>query len=208
MIIGFDHIALTTTDLFASRDTLLAKGYKCLFLEHALPNDAQKAKLLSHYREVHDIAYFSPVAGTGIVIEVIDHGSEEVGTCGPFSLEDDLLLLRTDNVNNEKDFWNKVLRFEPGCNETMKLTSPVPGWSVRIKFIKGTNIQNCMLDSPGFTCAAFYTNNICVDIDKVKISGGWDIVDPFDFTVNGKFLKIAMFRTPGGALCEFIQPEI
>jgi len=206
VIVGFDHLALTSTDLGASRQALLEEGYGCLFLEPSLPNPAGKAGLLGQFRPEHGIGYFRPAAG-GIAIETVQHGPTASGPHGPYAIEDNLVVLRTVAVADELAFWQQALRFRPGSDGLLSLTSPVPGWSVRLKLVEDAGVADCLLDSPGFTCAAFYSNNLAEDTAKARNAGARDVTCPFVLQVNGKTLHITMFRTPGGALCELIQPE-
>ena len=66
-------------------------------------------------------------------------------------------------------------------------------------------MQPYRLDSDGYTCCAFLTNNLEEDLAQAKLMGAQDSLRPFQLELNKQYLDVVMFRTPGGAICELIQ---
>jgi len=208
MIIGFDHVAMTTADVDRDIEEFHAHGFELLFLERDLPNHKDKSKLLARYAPLHTIAYLTPPAAGSVAIELIEYGRCEAGASGPFLLGGGSLLLNTRNAALEQDFLREALGLNLEREGVLSLSSPIPRWSVHLEIVADDAAQDCMLDSPGFTCAAFYSNDVEADTHRAQAAGGCDPAGPFSFTVNGKAMKISMFRSPGGALFELLQPEV
>jgi catechol 2,3-dioxygenase-like lactoylglutathione lyase family enzyme len=66
MILGVEHLALSTDDTVEVASALAPLGVRTAFHERALPNGAGKAPLLSAYEPTHEIAYLRPAQGVSI----------------------------------------------------------------------------------------------------------------------------------------------
>ena len=176
MIMGFDHLALTVTDVSSARKSLEKQGFQCLFLEKNIPNNPQKAKLLEHYQATHEIGFFTPTKGT-IALEIVNHGNIVQNKSGPYERRDRSILLRTADVATERDFWMKGLRFKHVKDFLLELSSPVPGWGVLLELTEEKKMGHSTLDASGYTCLALYSNNIEKDLGVVTALGATDIVN-------------------------------
>lgn len=74
MIIGIDHIALSSLDVAPSSDLLAKLGYSMKFMESKIKNSERKKEFLDCFQDVHDLAFFT--AKNGISIELTCHGSD------------------------------------------------------------------------------------------------------------------------------------
>ena len=74
MILGLSHIAINSTDLEASTQSLTGFGYKLQFEEKNLRNDVSKKPFLNHYASTHDISMFKK--NGAISIEILMHGGQ------------------------------------------------------------------------------------------------------------------------------------
>lgn len=202
MILGFDHLALSTTCMQESHSQLVKNGYQSYFLEMAVVNQPAKTKLLSHYQNEHHIGYFRSNAPSTVAIELIDHGKMHQSK-GPYQWQAPFVEVHAEVSSAEADFWVQVFNLKHH-DDYYTLHSILPHARAQFRFIPAQCAKS-YLNSEGYTCAAFLTNTLSQDILKAKACGATDITEMFHLEVNNKPLRIAMFRTPGGAICELIQ---
>ena len=109
MILGVDHLALTTNDLDSTHRSLVSQGFECVFMERDVKNHSAKRLMLHDFQPVHDLALYR--AESGVAIEVTRHGA----TCGPvqapFDYERDVVTLHTEDVSCEQGFLKAALQF-------------------------------------------------------------------------------------------------
>lgn|SRR3990167_1365439 len=203
MILGIDHIALSVNDTDQAKRKLEALGFSSLFVEFNISNDVAKKHLLKEYRANHDVGIFLSKK-EGVSVEIVNHGLT-VDTDAPYSYHDNYIELETADVNSEKTFWKSIFRFQETAQDTLVFKSPVRRWSCTIKLRETKLLKQYTLDSRGYTCLAFLTNNLAEDVSAAEKGGASDILTPFSLTVNKQLLNITMLRTPGGAICELIK---
>lgn len=203
MILGIDHISLSVCETEQTKKELEEKGFVCTFLDFNVPNKAEKKSLLTHYQPTHDIGYFKS-GSSHVAIEITNHGLITEND-SPFYYRDDYIELQTPDVQKETFFWKSVLNFKEDASNNLVFNSFLPTWSCKIKMIEKKFLKYHTLDSKGHACLAFLTNHLENDIQKAKEAGAYDITSPFNLVVNNKNLRVLMFRTPGGAICELIK---
>ena len=86
----------------------------------------------------------------------------------------------------------------------LKIVSPVAVWSAEVVLAR-FDVEKPFLDSPGFTCLAFLTNNLEQEVNRLADIGAREITEPFFLSVNNKPLKIVLLRGPSDELIELIQ---
>ena len=202
MILGVDHLALTTNDLDSTHRSLVSQGFECVFMERDVKNHSAKRLMLHDFQPVHDLALYR--AESGVAIEVTRHGA----TCGPvqapFDYERDVVTLHTEDVSCEQGFLKAALQFREK-EAGLCLESPVPRWTCRLHLAQRAGGRAYTLDSPGYPCMAFLTNKLQDDLHASLDKGGTDAVGPFEVVVGGKELMVAMFRSPTGIIYELIE---
>ncbi len=205
MIIGVDHIALNVSDceMQEMRAHLIDDGFNCVFWEPDIPNHPDKKILLSYYQPTHSIGLFSSNDGA-VAIEITNHGGG-VKEKTAFHYCKNYIELWTPNLALESRFWQEAFSFQAVDANNLVYTSIVSNWSCCLKLVEKKEIKTYSLDAKGYTCCALLTNNIDRDLIQAKLMGAEDIVGPFSLKLNKKQLRVVMFRSPGGAICELIQ---
>ncbi|MBF0611767.1 MAG: hypothetical protein G8345_18205 [Magnetococcales bacterium] len=207
MILGFDHLAFTVTHLDQELAQLGQAGWQTQFVARQVVNPPQKKPLLHHYLPFHDLVWCaSPLVG-GAALELVRHGESMAPSPSPYHLEEDgSITLSVADTGQEMIFWQKALGFHSLAENSLILKRPLPQWSCRITLQEEKNTPLSYLDSPGYPCVALLCSDVIKDTKHILKEGGWQAVEPFELSPNGKPLLITMLRTPGGALCELIQP--
>lgn len=84
MILGVDHLALSTIDLEQDCLHLEVAGVRPKFLQRAIPNSPLKREFLAAYEPLHSIA-FCP-AKAGVAIELTQHGERLISGRSPLQV--------------------------------------------------------------------------------------------------------------------------
>jgi len=84
MILGVDHVALSSADIARDGAVLRQYGFDRVFESPDCPNDANKRPLLEQYQMAHDLALYR--GQTGIAIEMTCHGSEVTRPSGGYEV--------------------------------------------------------------------------------------------------------------------------
>ena len=206
MILGIAHLAHSVTDIEQGKKHLECRGFDCVFLERNASNHLAKQHLLKNYQSTHDICLLRN-SSLNLAIEIINQGLVCETSRGSYELKDGFIELVTSNLDREKTFWLEVLGFKEKGENILTFSSTISSWSCMIKLVETPQIGLTTLDSRGYPCMAFFTNNLERDIRNAQVKGGYDFTDIFEFYINNRNVKIAMFRTPGGSICELIQPR-
>lgn len=74
MILGIDHVAINTRNIYKYEKILLKDNYKCLFKEKIF-NNVNKNTFLKEYSEYHSIAYYESLKNY-FPIELTKHGND------------------------------------------------------------------------------------------------------------------------------------
>jgi hypothetical protein len=203
MILGVDHLILSTNDLDKSVQEFESKGYVSRFTERNLLNHPSKSIFLSVKTPVHDIAFLEN-AGT-FAVEAVQHGTTLDSSKGPFWFDGKKLIVESTSLFKEIPFWIHALNFKKINENHLELIGPVAHWNCKVEFIENPNQSSYLLNGSGFTCLAFVSSNIEGDLEMAKKAGASDVLPPFDITVNEKALRVSLFRSPTNIICEFIQ---
>lgn len=204
MILGLDHIALSVGNL---GEALASLDGERLFELRGIPNPPEKGPILAHHQASHDLALVRP--STGPRLELTCHGPGPAGPAGPYSIAvGGLVRLACPDPVGERDFWIRGLSFAPGAtSSSARLARPVAAWSCDFDFAVGPDASRSTLDAPGHACAAFLVSSLEKDLAQAVAAGAHRETPAFRMVVNGNDLTIAFFRSPCGALVEFVQME-
>ncbi|MGH9930352.1 MAG: VOC family protein [Pyrinomonadaceae bacterium] len=206
MILGFDHLAWSVSDTDAAARELAGRGYRSTFDERGAANNAAKHGLLDVYRPTHDLALYRADDGRP-AIEVTNHGAVSSHTTGPYRIVGTEIALDTLDVQVEETFWCHMLAFRRVEAGHITLKRPVVEWSCTIRLHAVNAPKRATLDSAGHCCLALLTNTLDRDLERATEAGATDATAIFAQPVNGRALRIALFRTPGGAIFELIEVE-
>ncbi|MGC9384575.1 MAG: hypothetical protein ACP5D6_08260 [Kosmotogaceae bacterium] len=208
MILGMSHIALSVADIDQKKKQLEKRGFNNIFVEKNIINHPTKKHLLKTYQSTHEIAlFYHPELNQSV--EIINHGYVDYDRKGNFNLKNDHIELSIceESFDKEQNFWLEVLSFKKTSKNRLVFSSAVPSWSCTIELIEKPKIQPAMLDSQGYPCLALLTNSLERDLSIASQLGAYDLTEIFELDINNRALKISMFRTPGSAICELIQPK-
>jgi len=240
MIIGMDHIALSTQNAEEDAAALRPLGYHLKFLQRSIPNASQKQPFLREYQPTHTIAYCRN--GQGLAVELTEHGKilhRSARTYGIYaSAENPQVLrgvsLRTADVEASLRFWKDGLGLEPvrrtleqpvvprqfqelvppgltadsvaAASHRLAACAPAPAWCVEMALVEAEISGDLpMLDDIGFTCLCLLSTSIERDLARAVRAGGTQATTIFPVEVNGRLLRVAMLRGPGGEIIELIQ---
>lgn len=203
MILGIDHIAWSATDSDVQDNWLIDNGYERIGSHKDIRNDVVKKPYLQSYQETHGI--FRYHAPTGIDVELTVHGS----TFGPnnarFEYSNDLVILSTNEPEEELRFLSEGLRFRPIGRNRVEMASPIPSWSCIVQVHNMVTNSDSMLDSPGFPCLALLCNSLEDDCERTVVAGATDISNIISLDLGERSVRAVLLRSPTGAIFELVE---
>lgn len=125
----------------------------------------------------------------------------------PISFEQNTITIKTEDIDQEKSLWIKLLGMEKTNEKRISFSSILPNRNFDLIFTSVKNNIPYTLDTEGPTCIALITNNIDKMILSMNGMGLYKFIGPWESKVNNKKLIIAMFKTIGGIIVELIQVE-
>ena len=200
MIVKFDHIAYA-----CSRNELKAvleklKGYSKVFLDQNLPNLDIKHSFMNHWCDTHDIYLLT--CNHSLPIEITAY--KQVSEGNKYELVDDTILVNTTSIEESMNFY-KAIGFK-SYNESEMLIKPIIGdREIKLGFNKLANTIN-YLDSAGYCCLAFVTNNAEKEKNKLEKENVCT-TEVRPLCVNSKQMNIFFAYNDFGDICEFISIE-
>jgi catechol 2,3-dioxygenase-like lactoylglutathione lyase family enzyme len=207
MILGVDHVALSSDNVDRSLSDLTAKGFTLAFVEKNLPNAPEKKPFLRAYHPAHDLAYCR--GERGVAVEITRHGGALGGAGGFYGLVFSgpaLTGLRVgcSDAAASRTFWTDGLGFQK--SGPLRFSSPVPAWSLDL-FLEDARAarDKPFLDDAGSSCVALLCNNIAADLARAGRCGGQTPSPVFSSRVNGRELRIALLRGPSDEIIELID---
>jgi hypothetical protein len=136
---------------------------------------------MTHRATMHDLALMQGC----LALEIIGHDTGSVR--GPATLaldaENGLIMLRVRDVGSECAFMSRAFPCASTANQ----------------------IEMPPLDVEGFSCLAFYSNDLAEDTRRLLDLGAHDSTEQFGITVNRRDLSIVMLRSPGGVILELVK---
>ncbi len=124
------------------------------------------------------------------------------------------VLVPVSDLERSLRFWTEGLRAGETARGTgggrpwvrLAWRTPIPRWSLEI-ILQNTSKEMDLpyLDSPGFPCLAFLSNDVAGDRLRLIESGARETSELSDHLIHGKKLQIAFARGPSGELVELIE---
>lgn len=119
------------------------------------------------------------------------------------------LVLPVGDIQRESAFWVEGLgaRHKNATHDCVVLEyrGPVPQWRFELALVKGAGGESWTLDQSGFPCLALLTKAIDKDLARALDAGARDSI-AFSAQVNDKALRVALLRSPHGAIIELVEP--
>ena len=201
MILKFDHIAYSCNKEEISSLSNILKDYSLVFCEKNVKNLKIKEKLMFEYKDNHDIYLFEHK--NNYPIEVTAYSNLSFKT-DKYLLFEDYIVVNTSSFINSYDFYQKI-GFKDIENNFLRINTII-GNSTKIQIQNNEILDECKsnkLDSKGFCCLAFITNNIAKEkrrLDSLNII----TTDIMELELHKKQMNIFFAYNEYGDICEFI----
>jgi hypothetical protein len=178
-------------------------GYALQSVHRDIASDPAKWSLMARPAMTHDLAL---MRGTP-AIEVVCHDTGCIGGSAVLDFEAGagLVQLRVRDLDLERGFFAQSLP----CNVTgdvIEIRGAFPAWSMNLKLVADAAAPVLpLLDVDGFSCLAFYSNNVGEDCQRLVALGARDATEEFEIELDGRNMSIVMLRSPGGAILELVK---
>lgn len=205
MIIKLDHIAYSCNRNEMEHVLEMFSGYQMVFHETNLKNLPIKRGLMDSWAEDHDIVLLNRDGFLPVEMTAYD---ETVCGCEKYKIENNLITVFCNSIINSKMFY-KALGFNEIGDNIMILRTLI-GEVVTIRFesisVPLPNDHRTRLDSKGYCCLAFVTNN--AEKEKRKLDKcGAETTEIMKLVINKKTLNIFFVYNECDDIVEFICPE-
>ena len=88
----------------------------------------------------------------------------------------------------------------------IEIRGAFPKWSAQLRLVENKSAPQCQpLDIEGYSCLAFYSNNILEDVQRLVGLGAGSATEEFAVDLSGRRVNVAMLRSPGGAILELLR---
>lgn len=205
MIIKFDHIAYSCNRHEMNTVLEMFSGYHIIFHETNLKNISIKKGLMGSWADTHDMMLLN--RDNYLPVEITAYDKTIRGN-DKYKVENESITIFSSSIIDAKTFYKAV-----GFNEISKdimVLKTLLGEVVTIKFelvsVPPQSDHRTRLDSKGYCCLAFVTNN--AEKEKRKLDKcGISITEIMKLIVNGRALNIFFAYNEWGDIVEFICPE-
>lgn len=208
MIIGIDHLALSTENLDQGLEMLKGWNYEPEFILRNVPNHEAKKPYLSKISPHHDISLCRKK--NGIAIELTAHA-----VCGPLEgpyrvfMDEERAIqsitIETQDLKKSEAFW-MGLGFKSCEREKtssyLKFEGPFSQWNLSLKIIEDKNKKKIpsKIDLKGFSCLALLSTQVISDRKIFPLSS-----ELFEMNINHRKLKLCLLEGPDGECVELIE---
>lgn len=201
MIIKFDHIALSCKRQELDKTLNLFSEYKQEFFEKNLPNLSIKKEFMSTWTINHDIVLLNKENCLPVEITAYDNTVNEVKK---FEINNDIISVFTDNLQDTESFY-QAIGFKKR-NNLMELKTILDKRPLLLTVVlkKSKEPWNVCLDTSGYCCLAFVTNNAEKERGKLSKSKV-KTTDIQQLRINGKDINVFFAYNNHGDICEFIS---
>lgn len=204
MIIKFDHIAYSCKKSEIQRYKSTLDGYREVFHYLAAVNIEIKFGLMQNRLADHDIVLFEkensiPIEVTGY--DYVGEGKKHYET------SNNVIIVNTADDAVSGKFY-ETIGFKIDEDRMHMTLRPLIGIPVKIKINDGvkksinTEVDN-YLDSAGYCCLAFITNNPWKEKSKLE-SSGLCTTDIVPLQLGDKKMNIFFTKSDVGDICEYI----
>ena len=213
MIVGFDHLALNFKSLESAKEFINKNEFQVLFSQSNIPNHKSKIKLINNFHEQHSLIYCKDK--NGFNVELTIYGDNKNTYFDAYQINSNFpkkIIMLSNNIDKDLILLLKNFNFIKQINNnnfdyliSLKTISSSLSCTIELKN-SPLNLVKSKLDDIGYTCIAFLTTSLHKDMSELNKFGASDLTEAHTLKINNKTLLIQMFRFPGGAIGELIQP--
>jgi hypothetical protein len=205
VILGFSHVTFGTGQFDRATEFFQKKGFVLKDAYRSVLSPPAKWPLMARRPRRHDLALLMG----SLTVEIVSHETGSVD--GPTVIDVDplsgLITLNSGDVARECEFFVRSL---PCAKENgrIEICGAFPKWSAQLRLVENRSATYCQpLDIEGYSCLAFYSNNICEDVQRLVSLGAGSATEEFAVNLNGRRVSVAMMRSPGGAIIELLKVD-
>lgn len=203
MILGFAHLTFGTRQFDRATELFQKSGFVLKDAYRSVPSAPAKWPLMAHHAKKHDLALLMGSVG----VEIVSHDTGSID--GPAMLDFDphsgVITLNSRDIVREGEFIAQSLP----CMEVdgrIEIRGAFPKWSAQLRLVENKSAPQCQpLDIEGYSCLAFYSNNIREDVQRLVGLGAGSATEEFAVDLSGRRVNVAMLRSPGGAILELLR---
>ncbi len=201
MILKFDHIAYSCNKEEVSSLSNILKDYTLVFCEKNVKNIKIKENLMFEYKDNHDIYLFEHKSNYPIEVTAYSNVADKTEK---YLLFENNIVVNTSCFEKSCDFYKKI-GFKDIENNFLQINTVI-GNSTKIQIQNNETSVKCKsnkLDSKGFCCLAFITNNIAKERRRLD-SQNIITTDIMELELHKKQMNIFFAYNEYGDICEFI----
>lgn len=205
MILAIDHVAYTSNSINQDIDIFTQNGYTIDFDVKNIPNPEIKKELMTDYSEIHDLMLLKKT--NSYSIEILNHkNSFSNNSFIKNSINSinsiDTLQIETTNFEKSLEFWRSF-----GYNEENNLlvfNSIFQSSKLYLSLNETDTANKTTLDTTGFNCIAFITNNINRECKRLN-SLGYQTTSLNNISFNNKNMTVAFVISDQKEIVELIE---
>ena len=199
MIIKFDHIAFTCNKSELKHVLNEFSQYSQVFYDKDLPNLENKRYLMDAWCNTHDIILLNSTNLYPVEITAYDH------TCsgGKYNLNNNIISVNTASFEESALFY-QAIGFKYDGDSMVQMKTIMDEKPVVLSLVKSETLGKNHLDSLGFCCLAFVSNDVRKErqkLEKKLIS----VTEIMTLSVNKQNLDIFFAYNNYGDICEFVS---
>jgi hypothetical protein len=203
MILGFAHLTYCTDRIDQIVERLEQEGFLLNSIHRMVPSSFAKWPLMARPARMHDLALMKgPLA-----IEIVGHdtGSDQSPAVLGCDVGSRAINLRVRDAFIEREFMSRALPCKSE-DDSIEVHGAFPGWSASLRIAEDSSAPLLPpLDVEGFSCLAFYSNNLVEDCQRLVALGARHATEEFGITLDRRDLSIVMLRSPGGIIIELVR---
>lgn len=198
MILGLDHITLNI-----DRNQKFKVKYKKNFekkFKFKKKNHLEKKKFLNFFSTFHNLIFYKSKDNSPS-IEVTNY-SRSNKIIDIIDLKKKHIIIKTNSIKNENQFFNKILGLKPK-NNIILFHSIIDNKNYKF-FIRKKKFNKYFLDDIGYVSTCFIVNKIEKIYYKIKCQN-LETTKIFQVKINKQKLKILIVRSKGYVIYELIE---
>jgi hypothetical protein len=205
VILGVAQVVVNVADLGAPSESLRAAGFTERFAERELPNNDAKRPLQAHARTELDMVHFNAPDG-GVAVELTAYGGEAPAGRAAYQLE---LPRRVSVLASEPEgsraFWGALGFRDAG--DRLEVRAMRPEWSLDVALVDRAAHEPTTVDADGCVLVTLLTTGLDADLERLRQAGLLSrLAPPWEESIDGRLLRVAMAEGPSGELIELLQP--
>ncbi len=203
MILKIDHIAFTCQKAEVTEIMKMMEDWHPLFYEKHLKNLEIKKPFMRYWQEDHDIILLNSDRHFPVEITAYEHVAQSENK---YEVLGDTVTVNTSSIERSKAFYHAIGFKEEGSDRmTLKTVMDQMQLAIKLRIAEKTQDSNYSLDTYGYCCLAFVTNNARREKNRLE-KNAIKTTEIIRFRVNGRDMDIFFAWNPLGDMCEFICP--